>query len=61
MVRGLDKIFSPVDVNNLSDEDVLKVAAEPPSVKRQRDFLQDRQQKLLSGKNIFRHVLGRVR
>ena len=61
MVRGLDKIFSPVDVNNLSDEDVLKVAAEPPSVKRQRDFLQDRQKKLLSGKDIFREILGRVR
>jgi hypothetical protein len=61
MVRGLDKVFSPVDVNNLSDEDVLKVASEPPSVKRQRDFLQDRQQKLLSGKSIFRDILGRVR
>ncbi|KAK1050072.1 hypothetical protein LTR74_017147 [Friedmanniomyces endolithicus] len=39
MVRGLDKIFSPLDVNNLSDEDVLEVASEPASVKRKRDFL----------------------
>ena len=54
MVRGLDKIFSPLDVNNLSDEEILKVAAEPTSVKRQRDFLLDRQQKFLSGKSIFR-------
>ena len=61
MVRGLGKIFSPVDVNNLSDEDVLKVAAEPSFVKRQRDLLQERQKKLLSGKDIFRDILGRVR
>ena len=60
MVRGLDKIFSPLDVNNLSDEDVLKVASEPASVKRQRDFLSDRQQKLLSGKDIFRDIMGRI-
>ena len=61
MVRGLDKIFSPLDVNGLSDEDVLKVASEPASVKRQRDFLLDRQHKLLSGKNIFREIMGRIK
>ena len=59
MVRGLDKIFSPLDVNKLSDEDVLKVASEPASVKRKRDFLLDRRQKLLSGKDVFRDIMGR--
>ncbi|KAK3613865.1 hypothetical protein LTR56_027624, partial [Elasticomyces elasticus] len=53
MVRGLDKIFSPLDVNDLSDEDILKVASELTSVGRKRDFLTDRQQKLRSGKEIF--------
>jgi len=61
MVRGLDKIFSPLDVNNLSDDDVLKVASEPPSVRRKRDFLMDRQQKLRSGKKIFRDIMGRIK
>ncbi|KAK1811658.1 hypothetical protein LTR12_013959 [Friedmanniomyces endolithicus] len=61
MVHGLDKIFSPLDVNNLSDEDILKVASEPASVRRKRDFLTDRQQKLRSGKEIFRDIMGRIK
>jgi len=61
MVRGLDKIFSPLDVNNLSDEDILKVTSEPASVRRKRDFLTDRQQKLKSGKEIFRDIMGRIK
>ena len=61
MVRGLDKIFSPLDVNNLSDKKILKLAANPTSVKRQRDFLLDRRQKLLSGKSIFRDIMGRIK
>ncbi|KAF2158776.1 hypothetical protein M409DRAFT_71472 [Zasmidium cellare ATCC 36951] len=61
MVRKLDKLFTPLDVNGLSDEDVMKVAAEPAATRRQRDFLADRQQKLLSGKNIFRGIMGRIK
>ncbi|KAK0261937.1 hypothetical protein LTR35_017791 [Friedmanniomyces endolithicus] len=61
MVRGLDKIFSPLDINNLSDEDILKVTSEPASVRRKRDFLTDRQQKLRSGKEIFRDIMGRIK
>jgi hypothetical protein len=60
MVRGLDKIFSSFDVNGLSDEDVVKVASEPSSVKRKRDFLHDRKQKLLRGREIFREIMGRI-
>ena len=58
MVRGLDKIFSPLEVNAMTEDDVLKIAAEPASVKRQRDFLQDRKDKLQSGQDIFRDVMG---
>ncbi|KAK5110093.1 hypothetical protein LTR85_001555 [Meristemomyces frigidus] len=60
-LRGLDKIFSPLDVNNLSDEDILKVASEPASTRRKRDFLTDRQQKLRSGKEILRDIMGRIK
>ncbi|KAK3613583.1 hypothetical protein LTR56_027793, partial [Elasticomyces elasticus] len=60
-VRGLDKISSRLDVNDLSDEDILKVASELASVGRKRDFLTDRQQKLRSGKGIFRGIMGRVK
>ncbi|KAF2158961.1 hypothetical protein M409DRAFT_71374 [Zasmidium cellare ATCC 36951] len=58
MLRNLDKLFTPLDVNGLSDEDVMKVAAEPASTRRQRDFLLDRQQKLISGRDIFRGVMS---
>ncbi|KAK5696387.1 hypothetical protein LTS12_028574, partial [Elasticomyces elasticus] len=61
MVRGLDKISSPLDVNDLSDEDILKIASELASVGRKRDFSMDCQQKLRSGKEIFRGIMGRVK
>ena len=61
LVRGLDRTFSPLDVTRLSDEDVLKVASEPASVKRQRGFLLDRKQKLRTGKEIFRDIMGRIK
>ena len=60
-VRGFDKIFLPLDGNRLSDEDILKVASEPSSVRRKRDFLRDRQQKLKSSKGIFRDITGRIK
>ncbi|KIW64820.1 hypothetical protein PV04_09727 [Phialophora macrospora] len=61
LVRGLDKILSPVRVNTLSDEDVLKIAAESASVQRQRTFLVDRLEKLKHGQAIFREVMGSVK
>lgn len=58
IVRDLDQILSPLFISGLSDEDVLKVAGEPTSVKRQRDFLEDRQNKLKEGQGKFRAVMG---
>jgi hypothetical protein len=42
LVRGLDKVFSPLKVNDLSDEDVLRVAAEPAPTRRRRHLLAER-------------------
>lgn len=61
MVCALDRMFSPLDVNHLSDKDVLKVASELSSVRRKRDFLRDRQQKLKAGKKIFGDITGHVK
>jgi hypothetical protein len=58
MVRGLDQILSPLFISKLSDDEVLKVAGEPTSVKRQRDFLVDRLGKLEEGRTKFRDVMG---
>jgi hypothetical protein len=57
-VRGLEKIFSPVVVNAMSDKEVATIASEPPSAKRQREFLEDRIKKLEDGHEIFRGVMG---
>lgn len=58
LIRGLEKIFSPVVVNGLSDAQVETIATEPGTAKRQRQFLEDRIKKLKDGQDIFRGVLG---
>ena len=58
MIRGLEKIFSPVIVHSLSDPEVEAIASEPASAKRQRQFLEDRIAKLKDGQSIFRSVMG---
>ena len=57
IVRGLEKIFSPVIVSSLSDDKVEKIASEPAAARRQRQFLEDRIQKLMDGQKIFRGVM----
>ncbi|KAN0108674.1 dynamin family protein-like protein [Hyaloscypha variabilis] len=58
IVRGLEKIFSPVVVNAMSDAEVEAIASEPLSAKRQREFLEERIKKLKDGHEIFRGVMG---
>ena len=58
MIRGLEKIFSPVIVIGLTDSEVEAIASEPTSAKRQRQFLEDRIAKLKDGQRIFRSVMG---
>ncbi|KAF2136538.1 uncharacterized protein K452DRAFT_353894 [Aplosporella prunicola CBS 121167] len=53
LLRGLEKIFSPVVVNALSDQAVTAIAAEPGAAKRQRAFLEDRIAKLEDGRRIL--------
>ncbi|KAK7178351.1 dynamin family protein [Paraphaeosphaeria sporulosa] len=57
IVRGIEDIFSPVFVSRLSNADVQEIASEPSSCKRQRDFFQDRIEKLKSGHTILRRVM----
>lgn len=58
IIRGLEKIFSPVVVNSLTDSEVEAIASEPANAKRQRQFLEDRIAKLKDGQSIFRSVMG---
>ncbi|KAL8828421.1 MAG: hypothetical protein Q9191_002602 [Dirinaria sp. TL-2023a] len=57
IVRGLEKIFSPVTVNGLSDTETEAIASEPPSARRQRDLLENKIKKLNDGRCIFRGVM----
>lgn len=56
-MRGLEKIFSPIVVNGLSDTDTQAIASEPLSEKRQRDLFEDKIRKLKDGRNILRGVM----
>jgi len=56
-VRDLEKIFSPVTVNGLSDAETEEIASEPPSARRQRDLLESKIKKLNEGRSIFRGVM----
>ena len=58
MIRGLEKIFSPVTVNGLTELQIDAIASEPANAKRQRQFLEDRISKLEDGQSIFRSVMG---
>lgn len=60
MIRGLEKIFSPVTVNSLTDSEIEAIASEPTSAKRQRQFLEERIAKLKDGQSIFRSVMSRA-
>jgi hypothetical protein len=51
-VRGLEKIFSGVIANAMSDTEVEAIASKPLSAKRQRQFLEDRIKKLQEGKGL---------
>jgi transposase-like protein len=57
IVRGLEKIISPIVVCSLSDAEVEAITAEPASAKRQRLFLEDRLTKLKEGRDILRSVM----
>lgn len=57
-MRGLEKIFSPVVVNSMSETEVEAIASEPVSAKRHREYLEDRIKKLRNGHEIFRNAMG---
>jgi hypothetical protein len=59
-VRGLEKIFSPITVNGLSDPEAEAIASEPPSARRQRNLLESKIKKLNDGRSIFRGVMRSV-
>jgi hypothetical protein len=57
-VRGLEKIFSPVIVNAMSDMQVEAIASRPLPAKRQSEFLDNHIKKLQDRHKIFRDAIG---
>lgn len=57
LIRGLEKVFSPVVVNSFSDAETEAIASEPVSTQRQRKFLEDRIRKLKQGHDVLRGVM----
>ncbi|PQE04988.1 interferon-induced GTP-binding Mx protein [Rutstroemia sp. NJR-2017a BBW] len=58
IVRGLDKIFDPIAVNKMSDDQVAAIASEPLTTRREREYLVDQIENLRKGKRIFRSIMG---
>jgi len=57
IILGLEKIFSPVTVSNLSESDSQAVASEPSSAKRHREVSEDRVGKLRDGRQVLHNVI----
>jgi len=57
MIRGLENIFSPLNVSMMSEEDIELIASEPPALKRSREFLDDRIKILTNGQDILRKAM----
>jgi hypothetical protein len=54
----VEKIFSPVIVNAMSDTEVEAIASGPLSAKRQSEFLENHIKKLQDRHKIFRGAMG---
>lgn len=57
IVRGLEKIFSPVVVNNLEAAQAEQLALEPAATRSRRDYLEEQIKKLEEGHEIFQSVM----
>lgn len=57
LFRGLDKIFAPVKVNQLNDEQIMAIASEPQTSITMRASLNDKITKLEEGRNILRRAM----
>ncbi|KAI2042180.1 hypothetical protein LOZ43_006839 [Ophidiomyces ophidiicola] len=57
IVRDLDQILSAVVIAGLPDDEVQKLSSEPPSARKQREFLIDRREKLEEGRKVLRQVM----
>lgn len=57
IIHGLEGIFSPVFINALSDSEMEAIVSEPASAKRQREFLENRIEKLKKRHRILQDVI----
>jgi len=60
IVRGIERIFSPVVVNGLTDSEAGAIAMEPAAARRQRKFLEERIAKLGDGHAVLKGVMRSI-
>lgn len=58
IVRDLEKIFWPVKVSCLSEEDAKRMASEPTDMGKERSKLEDKIKKLIEGQNAFKSAMS---
>jgi hypothetical protein len=57
IVKGIERVFSPVVVSGLADSEAEALVMEPVTARRQREFLKDRIAKLEDGQRILKNVM----
>lgn len=58
IIRGLEHIFSPVKISQLLDAEVLNIAAEPDSTKKEREVLAEKVRMLTNGQVILNELMS---
>lgn len=60
IIRNLGDIFSPMVVSQLTDDEIQSLTAEPASIRRQRQFYEDRLAKLQEADMILKTAMGSI-
>jgi hypothetical protein len=60
IVRGLEYIFFPITVSQLLDAEILSVAAEPDSTKKEREALTEKVRILTEGQLILSELMSSI-
>jgi hypothetical protein len=60
MIRDIEKIFAPVAVSMMDDEELELIASEPANLKGLREFLKDRTNILGRSQAILRKVMRSI-
>ena len=60
MIRGIETVFSPITVAQMSDDEVYRIACETAQLQRKREMLAEKAKVLQNGQEIMRRIIRNV-